>query len=208
MTDENLYNSTNGDRKSGPIGRGRSHRRAANRSACSPFEGQTMPPTTSLVDFVEREEVGPQLLPLWVRLGTRMLGSSLDARLAEGQEPDTSPLLAARVQLLVSPATRRTVADSWLNLLIHARERFSPFDPRVPLVRSRIIDTESQIYALSNALVAPLPTARGVAMASSLLCDGAGPLYNPGSSVDLAVALSEVVDQLDPMDPRATLSNR
>jgi hypothetical protein len=118
-----------------------------------------MAPTRSLVDLVEREEVGTQFLPFWIRLGTRMFGSSIDPRIAEGHEPETSPLLAARVQLLVLPATRRAIADGWLSLLIHAREWFSSFDPRVPLVRNRIIATESQIYALSGALVAPLPTA-------------------------------------------------
>jgi hypothetical protein len=33
MTDENLYSSGNDDRKYGYIGRGSSHRRAANRRA-------------------------------------------------------------------------------------------------------------------------------------------------------------------------------
>jgi hypothetical protein len=49
------------------------------------------------------------------------------------------------------------------------------------------------------ALLAPLPvSARGVAMASRLLSDGAGPLYNRLSSVDLVGAVREVTEQLDP----------
>jgi hypothetical protein len=51
-----------------------------------------MAPARSSVDLVEREEVGTQLLPLWIRLGTRMFGTSLEARIAERHEPQTSPL--------------------------------------------------------------------------------------------------------------------
>jgi hypothetical protein len=36
-------------------------------------------------------------------------------------------------------------------------------------------------------------------MASSLLTDGAGPLYNPGSTTDLRSALGDVLRQLDPL---------
>jgi hypothetical protein len=91
------------------------------------------------------------------------------------------------------------MADSWLDVLSQSRERMTPFDPRVRPLRRRVFEAEGQIRALADALVAPLITAKGVAMASSLLCDGAGPLYNPGSVVDLRSVLSEVLRDIDPL---------
>ena len=39
---------------------------------------------------------------------------------------------------------------------------------------------------------------QGVAMASLLLTDGTGPLYNPARSADLRAYVSATVDHLDP----------
>ncbi|MFY9782312.1 MAG: hypothetical protein WAK12_02090 [Acidimicrobiales bacterium] len=142
--------------------------------------------------------------PLWVRLAARVLAPSLDARLAQGEGPETSPLLAARALRLTSWPQRRTIADSWLDVLIQAREKLSPFDPRVRLVNRRVLNVEWQIHALVNALLMPLTTARGVAMASTLLGDGAGPLYNPSSMDDLQMLLSEAQRELDPLARRSS----
>jgi hypothetical protein len=135
----------------------------------------------------------------WVRLGARIFGSSLDEHLADGDKPDANPLLSARALQLSSRQLRRSIADSWLDVLIQSRQRPTRFDPRIPVVRRRVVDADDQIRAVADALVAPLTTARGVAMASSLLSDGAGPLYNPSSTVDLRSALSDVLRQLDPL---------
>ncbi len=134
----------------------------------------------------------------WVRLGARIYGWSLDDHLADGEGPDASPLLGARAVQLTSWRLRRSIADSWLDVLIQARQKLMPFDPRIPVVRRRVLEADDQIRAVADALVAPLTTARGVAMASSLLCDGAGPLYNPSSTTDLRSALANVLRQLDP----------
>ena len=135
----------------------------------------------------------------WVRLGARIFGSSLDEHLADGDQPDAHPLLSARALQLSSWQLRRSIADSWLDILIQARQKLTPFDPRIPVVRRRVVEADDQIRAVADALVAPLTTARGVAMASSLLTDGAGPLYNPGSTTDLRSALGDVLRLLDPL---------
>jgi hypothetical protein len=132
-------------------------------------------------------------------LGARIFGSSLDEHLADGDQPDAHPLLSARALQLSSWQLRRSIADSWLDILIQARQKLTPFDPRIPVVRRRVVEADDQIRAVADALVAPLTTARGVAMASSLLTDGAGPLYNPGSTTDLRSALGDVLRQLDPL---------
>ncbi len=69
----------------------------------------------------------------------------------------------------------------------------------MPLCRDRIASAEPAVHAMLAALVAPLPvSAQGVAMASLLLSDGAGPLYNRRSSVDLVAAVHDVTAGLDP----------
>jgi hypothetical protein len=55
------------------------------------------------------------------------------------------------------------------------------------------------VCVLLSALATSLPVpARGVAMASRLLSDGTGPLYNRNCPVHLSDALAEVTAQLDP----------
>ncbi len=51
-------------------------------------------------------------------------------------------------------------------------------------------------------MTAPLPVAaRGVAMATALLTDALGPVYNRRSRVTLAAALEAAIAQLDPALP-------
>jgi hypothetical protein len=140
-----------------------------------------------------------RLLPLWSRCGAKVFGPSLDDQLADGEGPDANAFLTARALYLSSWQLRRSIANSWLDLLIQARERVTPFDPRIRPIRRRVFDAEYQIRALADALVAPLTTIKGVAMASSLLGDGAGPLYNPGNVDDLQSALRDVVRELNPL---------
>jgi hypothetical protein len=135
----------------------------------------------------------------WRRLLARLLGSSLDARLARGHSPDSGLLMAARAQYLVSPVVRTTLAQGWNGLLIRARMPPVPLDPRVPLMRSNIVAHEPKIREMLTALLAPLPVpARGVALAGQLLCDGAGPLYDRRRSAELDAALSSTIAALDP----------
>jgi len=75
-------------------------------------------------------------------------------------------------------AERQALARNWLDVIVCARAPFAPLSPKVPIVRDRVIEAQYQIESLADALMAPLPTARGVAMARSLLSDGAGPIYN------------------------------
>jgi hypothetical protein len=70
---------------------------------------------------------------------------------------------------------------------------------RVPLRRDRIVAAEADIRELQRSLQASAPVpARGVALASCLLADGAGPLYNRNSPVDLRIAVQEAIQCLDP----------
>jgi len=121
---------------------------------------------------------------------------ALDQRLSSGEPPESSGLLARRAQTLVLVETRRALARDWEHLLRVAHGRAAT---GVPLRRQCIIAAEPDIADMLRALVTELPTpARGVAMAHLLLRDGAGPLYNAESPVDLGTAVRDATTQLDP----------
>ena len=152
-----------------------------------------------LIDTDDSQQLTARCNRRWIRLATQLLASSLDHKLAQGRSPESSRLLAARAQLLVSPVSRRELVDNWENLLVQARRPPAMRNPRVLCNREYIIACESDIREMLNALLAPLPSpARGTAMASWLLRDGTGPIYNRGLSGDLGISLREVIAQLDP----------
>ena len=199
MSIESAFNFTNRHHKREEPRVSLHERRAEKRVAFNQKMDAIANPATAKVDITMSQERRAVRVPLWVLVGAALLGASLDDKLAEGHAPDTSPLLAARAQLLVSLTKRRALAENWLALLVEAREPFGLFSARVPLVRHRVIGAQAQILALADALLAPMPTSRGVAMASSLLSDGSSPIYNSACSVALASTLREIIAHLDPV---------
>jgi hypothetical protein len=136
---------------------------------------------------------------MWRRLLVRLFASRLDGRLACGLPPETNGLVAARAHYLVSPLTRRDLAEHWRAVLARVDRPPVMRDPRVPLCHDRIAAAQDEVHAMLRDLVAPAPVAaRGVAMAGLLLRDGAGPLYNHRSETDLGTALRAAAAQLDP----------
>ena len=126
----------------------------------------------------------------WSRLIARLLGPSLDHKLAEGCSPESHLLLAARAQVLVSPVKRLTLAHHWTDLVTQARTPPGPRDPRTAINRDSIVANESEIRALLDVLVTQTPVhVAGIAVMSSLLVDGAGPLYSRQRSHELGGAL-------------------
>jgi hypothetical protein len=94
---------------------------------------------------------------------------------------------------------RLALAENWTNLVRQARTPRAVRDPRVPFNRGSVLACESLIHEMLDALLAPLPLpARGAAMASRLLSDGSGPVYDGRRSADLGVALRHAIAHLDP----------
>jgi hypothetical protein len=125
-------------------------------------------------------------------------GFSLDGRLAAGASPEGDRLLAARASALVDLRRRQKLAGDWGRLARMALARPAPA-ARMPLRRDRIVAAGPEILRLQDSLRAALPVpVRGVAMASRLLCDAAGPVYSRRSPVDLRAALQEAIQQMDP----------
>jgi hypothetical protein len=172
--------------------------RAAKRETCTKNENEGANPGLAPLESPVSQELPSGPAPLWVLFGARLFGASLDRQLAEGRAPESSRLLATRAQLIASPTRRRRLAENWLSLLVEARAPYILINPRVPVVRDRIIAAQAQIHALVDALLAPLTASRGVAMASTLLSDGSGPVFNRECQADLASLLREVTAQLDP----------
>jgi hypothetical protein len=134
----------------------------------------------------------------WVRWAARMLGASLDRRLALGQPPEGSRLLAARAVWLVSPGFRSRLASAWQRLIndVCTGELARSGAVRIRGAQIRILESEAR--AVIDGLIArgPVP-ARGVAMASALITDGAGPLYHGKGSSALSTALRATARYLD-----------
>lgn len=199
MSIESAFNITNRGHKREEPRVGLHERRTAKRGAFNQNEELGANPAPAQAETTVSQGSRANRVSLRVFVGARMLGASLDNKLAEGCAPETSRLLATRSQLIVSPTMRRALADNWLALLVQAREPAGFLNPRVPLVLDRIVAAQTQIQELADALLAPVPTSRGVAMARSLLSDGSGPVYNSACSTDLGLALREVIARLDPL---------
>lgn len=146
-----------------------------------------------------------RLLPLprrtpgpWDRAVASSRAGRLDARLAAGVAPESGRLIALRAAALVVPARRQRLASDWDRLVRVAHERPATW-ARVPLRSAGIVAAEEDIGELQRSLRADVPVpARGVAMASTLLTDGAGPLYNRHSPVSVRAAVLETIQHLDP----------
>jgi hypothetical protein len=135
----------------------------------------------------------------WDRLLVRWRVRTLDAQLAAGHRAEGSRLRAIRADLLVTPATRADLADCWQSLLDRAVSARTVTDPRVPLLRSRVRAVDADIRRMIRALRASAPVpARGVAIASTLLTDGTGPLYHAHSAQPLRAAVRDAIRELDP----------
>lgn len=153
--------------------------------------------TLLLIDPHRPHGLQPSPNRRWTRLFARMLASSLDRRLAQGIPPERSRLLAARAQVLASPAIRAALAADLER--VAARSRWAPVmrSPKVPLNRRGIVACDPVLQQALDTLVTPRPTlAQGVAMISCLLSDGTGPLYESRRSGELGRTLSEAIGHL------------
>ena len=136
------------------------------------------------------------------RLLARALGASLDHQLAAGCSPESSRLLAARAQHIVSLPRRTSLARSWDHLLGVAHRAPTLRTPAVSLNVAAILAAEPAIRELTERLVAPLPVpAQGVAAATIPLTNATSPVYGRQSPDALAGLLDDAINQLDPARP-------
>jgi hypothetical protein len=136
----------------------------------------------------------------WDRLLARSRSLTLDAQLADGDAPDEDRLRLVRAELLTSLRGRAELARQWEALLERCARDGNGGRLRIPLQYQRIRAAAPGIRRMIAALRSGLAVnAQGVAMASLLLTDGTGPLYNPASSENVGAFVNAAVDHLDPM---------
>jgi hypothetical protein len=168
------------------------HPNFADRSG-EPWESADRSEILTIERFVLRHDRGLR------RLLATLFGPVLDRRLAAGVSPEAGRLLAARAERLASVPFRRNLVREWSGVLEHALTPPRARDPHAPLCRDRVFAAVGDLHAMLGALSNPLPVpACGAALASRLLSDGTGPLYNRNCSVPLSAALRAVTAQLDP----------
>jgi hypothetical protein len=129
---------------------------------------------------------------------------SLDRQLAAGRPPSSSQALADRAREIVTPTARRELAQRWTRVLDRASQPVPRF-VGAPLQRNAVIAAGQDLHEMISVLTSGLPVdARGTAMASSLLRDGTGPLYNRRSIVDLGAMVRAATRQMNPFAARST----
>jgi hypothetical protein len=154
--------------------------------------------TTGLLYQPGTHDAAPQHERLWDRFLARALASALDRQLAAGRPPRSSHALAIRARELVSLTARRELAQRWANVLDQASRRPVPLSLRAPLRRAAVITARQDLREMISVLASGLPIdARGAAMASWLLSDGTGPLYNHRSPVGLGTVVREATRLMD-----------
>jgi hypothetical protein len=140
----------------------------------------------------------------WDRLLARALVPSLDRQLAAGRPPRSTRALIVRALDIVSPAARQELAQRWANVLDQASRPPVPRSPRAPLRRAAVATAAPDLREMISVLRNGRPIdARGAAMASSLLTDGTGPLYNDRSRADLVTVVREATRQMNPFPARS-----
>jgi len=159
----------------------------------------------------DRSRMTLRRLRPWHRMLARSQAARLDRELAGGASPEASATRAARAMRLTSMEFRRGLAASLQRMLVAAGEpaslRSQPVTghvllaaarpPRVPLRLARISQHAPGLAELIGQLVRPGPVpARGVAMVSQLLADGAGPLYREASRDDLGALIEQAARAL------------
>jgi hypothetical protein len=159
---------------------------------------QRRPTTQLIVDHNGIKPLAARHLRMWVRLVAGLRCWSLDTRLAEGEPPESNRTLAARADVLVSPAMGGDLAQSLENVLSRARRPTSRRGPQVLVNRHAIVRCQPEMQAVIDALRVSAPTpVRGYAAVIQLLRDGTGPLFNPRRATELADALATAAAYLD-----------
>jgi len=151
------------------------------------------------------QDVGPEVSPAdptgpGIRLRTRLHCRRVDRELVSGLDPNSDPLRRERARELVGERCRRRLAATLEGLQLEADSSAHLFTSKVPLARAAVRDSRTELDTVVERLKTPAYiSARGVAMISVLLSDGAGPLYgrDPANSRVLRKALEAVIDCLD-----------
>jgi hypothetical protein len=125
------------------------------------------------------------LLALIVLLRRRWL----DAQLASGVDPDSSPALALRARQLTASSERAMLSASLESLIASAARPSTALTSAIPVRREAVLDARPELLGLAGELAAGAPVnPRGVAMVRCMLTTGDSPFYSGELSVGKAAA--------------------
>jgi hypothetical protein len=129
-----------------------------------------------------------------LRTLARLRWFSLDARLAAGEDPSRSRLLAAQAARLTNPRRRELLAAALGGLLLAAEQ--GPRRSRVTPSRSTLLRNETAVRELARRVDSTEALyARGLARLERLLTDSTGPAWGGGAG-ELAAELDRVESEL------------
>jgi hypothetical protein len=129
-------------------------------------------------------------------LKARLRHAALDRELARSADPTTSALLAMRARQLTDARTREGIAISILRVVASADSAAARFNARVPVRWDAVLAAREPLTALAVRLRSAGPVwAHGVALASQLITDADGPLYD--KRYDLPTAVARAIEALN-----------
>jgi hypothetical protein len=118
--------------------------------------------------------------PILTRLRVATHHLELDSRLAAGENPDASPELERRAQVLSGRRVRQRLADGLERVVVDAVAPAHDPGAAVPVQRDEVLAAQHDLMRLVRALRSDLaPSVRSIAAVSLLLTDGAGPVFAP-----------------------------
>ena len=134
---------------------------------------------------------------LRMRVRSGWAREELDRRLAEGADPGTDPLLQARADRLVAPATRATLAAGLERVVATAAESAAVLSCAIPVRRGPVLGARHELMGLAGELRhMPDPRPRGVAMAERLLTEPSSVIFTASSRDEVARAARDAVDNM------------
>jgi hypothetical protein len=133
----------------------------------------------------------------WDRIRTRIGADALDRQLATGRSPLSSVSLALRADRLARPKRCRRLAEG-LRRAEEAARRPAGGWSGVPVAAAPLAGARAELDALARRLTAPSPPGvRGLAIVSTLLHDGTGPLYRNSPNTSLRAELQRAREGLE-----------
>jgi hypothetical protein len=155
--------------------------------------------TTPLVLLTTAAGLVERPIRPWHRTLLKLRENNLDRRISAGEPTDDGRLIAARARELVGSRFRAELAALWQDR-VQANDRTRPASLHsVPVSQQQVSGAEREIGRLVEMLRAKRPvSARGVAMASLLMTDAAGPVFRR-TTPSLATVLRRVTAACDPL---------
>ena len=138
----------------------------------------------------------------WDGIVARWRSLTLDAELANGAAAEDQRLRLVRARQLTSPRYCEKLAARWESLLsrsLSPKAQRRPGGAAIPVQHRHVAAAQAEIRRLIETLrEGGAVPARGAAVASLLLTDGTGPVFNPAQAYRLKRAVLFAANQLDP----------